>query len=92
VRDGPKVVRKRLLVTGRVQGVFYRVTCRREAEARGVAGSAQNLPDGSVEVILEGERAMVEEMISWCRKGPAHARVEDVQIFDEPPEGNPGFF
>jgi acylphosphatase len=79
------------LVTGRVQGVFFRVTCRREAEARGVAGSAQNLPNGSVEVILEGERSVVEEMISWCRGGPAHARVEALEVVDEEPEGIRGF-
>lgn len=87
----PDLVRKRLIVGGRVQGVFYRDTCRREAEARGVAGSARNLPDGEVEVVLEGSAAAVEEVVAWCRRGTEGADVEDVQVTNEEPQGTKGF-
>ena len=85
------MIRKRLLVSGAVQGVFYRDTCRSEAEAAGVAGSVRNLPDGRVEVILEGEEAAVEEVIAWCRKGTSGSQVESIEITEEEPTGERGF-
>ena len=85
------MIRRRLLVSGAVQGVFYRDTCRSEAEAAGVAGSARNLPDGRVEVILEGEEAGVDEVIAWCRKGTSGSRVEGIEISEEQPAGERGF-
>ena len=75
-------VRKRVLVAGRVQGVFFRDSCRKEAERLGVTGSASNLDDGRVEVIAEGEEDAVEALIQWCREGPRHASVSDVQVED----------
>jgi acylphosphatase len=84
-------VRKRALVSGRVQGVFYRDTCRRVARAHGVAGIARNLDDGRVEVILEGDEAAVEEVLSWCREGTPQAQVDAVEVTGEPPEGLTGF-
>lgn len=74
-------------MSGRVQGVFFRDSCRRVAEEHGVAGSAANLLDGRVEVILEGLPEAVERVISWCRKGPRHASVSGVEIVDEKPTG-----
>ena len=84
-------VRKELIIRGRVQGVFFRETCRREAEARKVSGSATNLGDGSVEVFLEGEAEAVEEIVGWCRKGPQWAQVESVSVQDGPVTGVRGF-
>lgn len=87
----PPMVRRRALVSGRVQGVFFRDSCRQEAQRHAVAGSADNLPDGRVQVILEGEAASVEAMIEWCRSGPRHADVDDVEVLEETPEGLQGF-
>lgn len=84
-------VRKRLLISGRVQGVFFRDTCRREAQARGVAGHASNLADGRVEVVVEGERGDVDAVADWCHRGPPHADVASVEVIEEPPEGLEGF-
>jgi acylphosphatase len=85
------VVRKRVLVSGDVQGVFFRDTCRRVATDAGVNGEATNLPDGSVEVILEGNEAAVERVIAWCQQGPQHAHVDSVDVSDEEPKGDSDF-
>ena len=81
------VVRRRVVVEGRVQGVFFRDSCRREAVAAGLAGWARNLHDGRVEVMIEGPRAAVDRMVAWCRSGPSRARVTEVHVSDEEPEG-----
>lgn len=86
-----EIVRKVAVVHGRVQGVFFRDSCRREAEKLGVAGSALNLPDGTVEVVLEGAAESVERMLEWCRKGPPHADVARVDVREESPRGTTGF-
>ena len=80
-------VRRRLLVSGRVQGVFYRDTCRRVAAQHGVGGHATNRLDGRVEVVLEGEREAVDQVVAWCSRGPRGAEVTDVQVSEEDPEG-----
>jgi acylphosphatase len=85
------VIRRRLVVSGRVQGVFYRDTCRSVAESEGVAGTARNLPDGRVEVILEGDPGAVEKVIAWCRKGTRGSRVNAVDISEEDPKGDSAF-
>ena len=85
------MVRRRAVVKGRVQGVFFRDTCRRVAREHNVAGSAANLPDGSVEVILEGEPSSVEEVLEWCRSGPSYADVTSVEVSEEEPQGLDGF-
>lgn len=84
-------VRKRVVVTGEVQGVFYRDTCRTVAEEAGVAGWATNLPDGRVEVALEGDEEAVQSVLDWCRAGPNHATVHSIDVSDEPPKGASGF-
>ena len=84
-------IRRRLLVSGQVQGVFYRDSCRREAEEKGITGSARNLPDGRVEVILEGTEDAVGRMIEWCRRGSDMARVDSVEVEDQEPQGESGF-
>ncbi len=84
-------IRRRLLVSGQVQGVFYRDSCRQEAEEKGITGSARNLPDGRVEVILEGAEDAVGRMIEWCRRGSDMARVDSVEVEDQQPQGESGF-
>lgn len=70
--------RVRLIIKGRVQGVWYRASAQKAAQARGLAGWVRNLPDGSVEAIAEGPRETLEAFITWCRQGPPGARVDDV--------------
>ncbi len=84
-------VRRRVTVRGRVQGVFFRDSTRREARRAGVAGWVANLADGSVEAVLEGEPDAVERVAAFCRRGPARAEVERVEEADEEPEGLEGF-
>ena len=76
------MARKRALVSGTVQGVFFRDSCRREAQRLGVGGSARNLEDGRVEVVAEGDDDAVQALIDWCRKGSAQAKVESVEVED----------
>jgi acylphosphatase len=80
-------VRRRVVVRGYVQGVFFRDTCRREANARGVGGWVANRPDGAVEAVFEGEPDAVAAMVEWCRRGPRGADVADVEETSEEPEG-----
>ena len=85
-------VRVRVIVEGRVQGVFFRDSTRREALAFGVAGWVRNLPDGRVEAVFEGEPEAVAGAVAWTRRGPDRALVTDVKQFDgEQPEGIVGF-
>lgn len=85
------MVRRRVLVSGRVQGVFYRDTCRRRAEAAGVAGWVRNRPDGTVEAVFEGPADAVDRLVDWCRTGPRDAVVDQVTVTDEPSHGEAGF-
>jgi acylphosphatase len=80
-------VARRVVVSGHVQGVFFRDQTRREAHRRGVAGWVRNCPDGTVEAYFEGEAAAVEELVRWCRQGPRHATVYDLRIKEAEPEG-----
>lgn len=83
--------RVRVLVSGRVQGVFFRGECERVARSLGLAGYVRNLPDGRVEAAFEGLDADVEAAVSWCREGPALASVERVEVTLESPVGAEGF-
>ena len=83
--------RRRVVVRGRVQGVFFRDSCRREASSRRVAGWVTNRPDGAVEAVFEGEPGAVEAMVDWCRRGPRGADVDSVDQTAEDPEGLSGF-
>jgi acylphosphatase len=85
-------VRAELRIRGRVQGVFFRAGLKRQADARGVRGWARNLPDGSVEALLDGTRDSVDATIAWARTGPPGASVESVEVAwpaprDPPPSG-----
>ena len=87
----PDTIRRRLVVFGQVQGVFFRDSTRRAAQDEGVSGWAANRRDGSVEVVLEGRPPAVETVVEFCRRGPARARVDRVDEREEPPEGLTGF-
>ena len=84
-------VRVRVRARGRVQGVFFRAEARTRAESLGIAGWAANLPDGSVEAVLEGEEERVDSMVRWCRHGPGGARVDQLEVVPEEPVGEAGF-
>ena len=84
-------IRRRVIVRGRVQGVFYRGTCRREARSRGVNGWVRNLPDQSVEAVFEGTAPSVEAMVAWASRGPELAEVTAVDVIEEPPQGETQF-
>jgi acylphosphatase len=85
------VILRRVVVHGRVQGVFFRDTTRRRAESLGVSGWAGNRPDGGVEAVFEGEPGAVESMIEFCREGPRGAVVERVEVSEDEPQGESGF-
>ena len=78
-------------MSGRVQGVFYRDSCRQMARRLGVRGSVRNRHDGSVEVVAEGDRDAVDMLLAWCREGPPRANVTGLAITDEPPIGETSF-
>ena len=84
-------MRRRLVVRGVVQGVWYRDSVRRVAERHAVAGSAANALDGSVEVVLEGPADAVAAVEAYCAEGPRHALVASVEVADERPQGLAGF-
>jgi acylphosphatase len=80
------MVRKHVVVHGRVQGVFFRDTTRRMAESRGVAGWVRNTPEGSVEAVFEGQSDAVDELVRFAHQGPRGAAVERVEVADEEPQ------
>ena len=82
-------IRVRLIIKGKVQGVWFRDSTRREAVRLGVSGWVKNRPDGHVEVVAEGPEENVKNLVAWCHHGPSHARVSKV---DETPEGWQGEF
>ena len=86
-----ELTRQRVRVYGMVQGVFFRDSCRQEAQRQGVAGWVRNAGDGSVEAVFEGDAEAVEAMCRWCQIGPSHARVERVETSTEEPTGERGF-
>ena len=81
------VVRRRVVVHGHVQGVFFRDTTRQRARQHGVAGWVGNNRDGTLEAVLEGDEDAVARLVEFCREGPRGARVERVDVFEEEPEG-----
>lgn len=79
--------RVRVLISGKVQGVFFRAYTEEEANRLGVKGWVRNLPDGRVEAVFEGEDEAVDKMIAWCHKGSPHSRVTHVEVIEEPYTG-----
>ena len=83
--------RARVLVSGRVQGVFFRQRTIRIARSADCAGWVRNLDDGRLEAVFEGPEEAVDKLVAWCREGPDRAVVEDVEVIEEDPEGLQGF-
>ena len=84
-------VARRVVVSGRVQGVFFRDSCREEAQSAGVDGWVRNTAEGAVEAWFEGPATAVERMVEWCRSGPRRADVDGVKAHEEDPTGQEGF-
>ncbi|HEU5491670.1 MAG TPA: acylphosphatase [Gaiellaceae bacterium] len=85
------MIRKRVVVHGFVQGVFFRDSVRRHAVGTGVSGWVRNDRDGTVEAVFEGDADAVESLVTLCHKGPSGARVDGVDVIEEKPEGITGF-
>jgi len=83
--------RANVVVRGSVQGVFFRAETRDRARSLGLAGWVRNAPDGTVVAAFEGEDERVESILEWCRRGPAGARVDEVEVAWVEPEGEDGF-
>ena len=83
--------RARVVIRGQVQGVFFRAETRERARSLGLRGSVRNMPDGTVAAVFEGERERIESILVWCRRGPALARVDEVEVQWEEPQGDVGF-
>jgi acylphosphatase len=84
-------MRRRVVVHGRVQGVFFRDSTRRLALEHGVSGWVRNTWEGTVEAVFEGPPEAVERLVEFSRHGPPGAAVERVEVFDEDEEGVAGF-
>jgi acylphosphatase len=84
-------IRRRVVVHGHVQGVFFRDSTRGRAQTRGVAGWVRNRDDGAVEAVFEGEPDAVDAMVRFASEGPGGADVDDVEVAEEEPEGLSGF-
>lgn len=83
--------RVRVVVNGRVQGVFYRATCAERARALRLGGFVRNLPDGRVEAAFEGPATAVQAMVAWCHRGTGWSRVDSVEVVTEEPIGEREF-
>jgi acylphosphatase len=81
------VIRRRVIVRGRVQGVGFRYSVARAAQSRGVAGWVSNRSDGTVEAVFEGDSEAVDSLVRFCREGPRGAMVDRLDVADEEPEG-----
>lgn len=89
--SGSDRTRAHVLVSGRVQGVYYRANTREQASEVGVNGWVRNRNDGRVEAVFEGTRSDVETMVEWCQTGSPRASVEDLTVEYDEPEGLEGF-
>ena len=83
--------RARVLISGTVQGVYYRATTRDTAREHGISGWVKNLDDGRVEAVFEGSEEDVEALVGWCHEGSSSAQVENVTVEYEEPEGIESF-
>ncbi|RFF27104.1 MULTISPECIES: acylphosphatase [unclassified Wenzhouxiangella] len=82
---------RKWLISGRVQGVFFRESTRRQAEPLGLSGHAVNLPDGRVEVVATGSPSALDELERWLHDGPSAARVDKIEQAQAPERVSPGF-
>ncbi len=78
--------KRKILISGRVQGVYFRMFTQNKAKHFGINGSVCNLPDGRVEIIAEADPEVLQKFIKWCNKGPITARVDQVEILELTPD------
>lgn len=91
-RNDSEAARAQLRIVGRVQGVYFRASACQEAQSLGLAGWVRNCPDGSVELVAEGTRDNLGQLIAWCHRGPPGARVTEVSVqWQEPEQSFNGF-
>lgn len=90
-KENIMIVSKRAVITGKVQGVFYRAGAKEKAIALGVNGEVWNRADGRVELIAEGEEAQVNALLEWCRLGPPRAEVKELRVADSTVNGFKNF-
>lgn len=81
-----------ITISGRVQGVFFRAEAQREAEKLGITGWVRNTDDGSVEILAEGEKAILESFLGWCKKGPERAEIRNIEVKQKDAEEEYGKF
>ncbi len=74
----PNKIQVKAVISGRVQGVFYRAETKKTADKLGIKGYVKNLPNGSVEAVFEGDNILVNKMLEWCNRGPSAAKVENI--------------
>lgn len=86
------IVRVHVLISGRVQGVYFRGNIKERAKSMGITGWVRNLASGQVEAVFEGDEEDVRKMVTWCHKGPSAARVDDVSTEWETPTGEESGF
>lgn len=82
-----ELARVQLLITGQVQGVFYRASALEQAQSLNLSGQVENLPDGTVELVAEGPKWALEQLITWCKQGPPNAKVDEVFVSWKPHKG-----
>ncbi len=85
------MIRRRVVIEGLVQGVWFRDTCQREARTLGITGWVRNRADGRVEAVFEGPIDDVLTMVNWCQVGPERARVDAIEVYEEHVVGERGF-
>ncbi len=78
--------RVKIVVSGRVQGVYFRLFTQNKAKHLAILGTVRNLPDGRVEIYAEADSLMIEKFIKWCSKGPVTARVDNIEVTELEPE------
>lgn len=89
--DDSSIIRAHVFVSGRVQGVNFRASTRRQAAQQQVQGWVRNCPDGRVEAVFEGPRSAVQMLVAWCRNGPRYAHVDHVDVEWQEPHGERDF-
>ena len=82
-----------VIISGRVQGVWFRASTKQKAKQLKLNGWVRNNPDGNVEAVFEGDESLIKEMLNWCHHGPPLAKVKNIEVnYEEPSKGFDGFF
>lgn len=92
MENGDRMMAKRLIISGKVQGVWYRVSAKQQADQLGLTGYVRNLPGGAVEAFVQGPEDALIAFESWCRSGPPHAKVLNIESTQQTPDPSLGDF